>query len=208
MGTIYDVPVLVNNPNPTFEQLSSSGLLLATHLQGSTDLYAAASIAGVKMTAYPFLLDEIYYYQFDFGYTLPFTSYTSNYDGQVSKISASLISTASYPYSLLNSRYVRNFPILQGKSTVVIDMYENQEQANMALANALPINGDISYRLTNCSAPNAPTTANVGDTVTVNLAFPNGYGIASASDVYVTLNGTIISSNYDNGVITFTMPAS
>lgn len=66
---------------------------------------------------------------------------------------------------------------------------------------------EITYRLTNCSAPTAPQSARVGDTVTVPLQFTSGYGIVNpSSDIYVTNNGVIIPSQYSNGVLTFTMP--
>lgn len=65
----------------------------------------------------------------------------------------------------------------------------------------------ITYRLTNCSAPDAPTEAAIGDTVTVPFQFTSGYGIVNpSSDVYVTNNGVVVSSQYSNGVLTFIMP--
>lgn len=65
----------------------------------------------------------------------------------------------------------------------------------------------IAYRLTNCSAPSAPTEAAVGDTVTVTPTFTDGYGVVNpSSDVYVTCNGVTVPSIYTNGVLTFTMP--
>lgn len=64
----------------------------------------------------------------------------------------------------------------------------------------------ITYRLTNCTAPSAPTEAVVGDNVTVIPSFSEGYGIVNPSDIYVTCNGVTIPSTYSNGVLTFTMP--
>lgn len=65
----------------------------------------------------------------------------------------------------------------------------------------------ITYRLTNCTAPSAPTEAAVGDTVTVSPQFTSGYGIVNpSSDVYVMNNGVIVPSTWSNGVLTFTMP--
>lgn len=72
------------------------------------------------------------------------------------------------------------------------------------LVKLLPYN--ISYRLTNCSAPDAPQSANIGDTVNVNFTFPEGFGIVNSSDVYVTNNGVVVPSSYANGRLTFTMP--
>lgn len=64
----------------------------------------------------------------------------------------------------------------------------------------------ITYRLTNCTAPNAPSEASIGDTVRVPLVFPEGYGIVNNANVYVTNNGAIVSSTYSDGVLTFEMP--
>ena len=58
----------------------------------------------------------------------------------------------------------------------------------------------ITYRLTNCTASSAPTQAYVGDTVTVPLTFPEGYGVVNpSSDVYVTCNGVLVPSTYTDG---------
>lgn len=64
----------------------------------------------------------------------------------------------------------------------------------------------ITYRPTNCSFPNAPTEAAVGDTVTVPVAFTEGYTLVNSSDIHVTCNGVLVPSTYDNGTLTFTMP--
>lgn len=69
-----------------------------------------------------------------------------------------------------------------------------------------PVTYPITYRPTNCSFPNAPTEAAVGDTVTVPVAFEEGYGIVNPSDIYVTCNGVSVPSTYNNGTLTFTMP--
>lgn len=64
----------------------------------------------------------------------------------------------------------------------------------------------ITYRLTNCTAPGAPTEARVGNTVVVHVTFPDGYGLVNDSNIYVTNNGVVIPSTYSNGQLTFTMP--
>lgn len=64
----------------------------------------------------------------------------------------------------------------------------------------------ITYRLTNCTAPDAPSEAVVGDTVSVPFVFPDGYGIVNNENVYVTNNGVIVPSTYSDGVLTFEMP--
>lgn len=64
----------------------------------------------------------------------------------------------------------------------------------------------ITYHLTNCTAPTAPTSAMTGDTVNVQLQFPSGYSVVNSSDAYVMNNGVIVPSTYSNGTLTFTMP--
>lgn len=65
----------------------------------------------------------------------------------------------------------------------------------------------ITYRLTNATAPDAPTEAEIGDTVTVELEFPEGYGIVNPqTDIYVTCNGVTVQSSYSAGRLVFTMP--
>lgn len=64
----------------------------------------------------------------------------------------------------------------------------------------------INYRLTNCTAPDAPSEASIGSTVTVPFVFPDGYGIVNNENVYVTNNGVIVPSTYSDGVLTFEMP--
>lgn len=85
-----------------------------------------------------------------------------------------------------------------------VDAYTSYEDLYNALSELAfePIN----YRLTNCTAPQAPTEAAIGSTVTVPLVFPPNYGVVNTSNAYVTNNGVVIPSSYSNGVLTFTMP--
>lgn len=69
-----------------------------------------------------------------------------------------------------------------------------------------PTTYPITYRLTN-AATTGPNEAAVGDTVTVPLTFPEGYGVVNpSSDAYVTCNGVIVPSTYTEGQLVFTMP--
>lgn len=82
-----------------------------------------------------------------------------------------------------------------------IDYFDNLQELFDAMGKP------ITYRLTNCTAPNAPVKAPGGVTVEVPLVFSEGYDIVNpSSDVYVTNNGVVIPSQYSDGVITFTMP--
>lgn len=72
--------------------------------------------------------------------------------------------------------------------------------------NAYPTLYPITYRLTNATTT-GPNEAAVGDTVTIPLTFPEGYGVVNpSSDAYVTCNGIVIPSTYSNGQLVFTMP--
>lgn len=88
---------------------------------------------------------------------------------------------------------------------VLEDIYSTEQEAYdaiMGIQHVFP----ITYRPTNCSFPNAPVEATVGDTVTVPVAFTEGYQLGNPSDIYVTCNGVSVPSTYANGVLTFTMP--
>lgn len=69
-----------------------------------------------------------------------------------------------------------------------------------------PTTYPITYRLTNVTTT-GPNEAAIGDTVTVPLTFPEGYGVVNpSSDAYVTCNGVLVPSTYSNGQLVFTMP--
>lgn len=90
-----------------------------------------------------------------------------------------------------------------------VERFNNMNTMLSAFAEALnaSLKYSITYRLTNCTAPTAPTEAAIGDTVIVPFQFTSGYGIVNpSSDVYVTNNGVVVPSQYSNGVLTFTMP--
>lgn len=88
----------------------------------------------------------------------------------------------------------------------LVDVYDSLELALEALGIHNPLY-PITYRLTNCTSPTAPTEATVGDTVNVIPQFTAGYGVVNpTSDVYVTCNGVLVPSTYANGTLTFTMP--
>ena len=65
-----------------------------------------------------------------------------------------------------------------------------------------------TYRLTNCTAPDAPSEAAPGDTVIVPLVFSEGFGIVNPTDAYVTNDGDSVAStwNANDNTLTFTMP--
>lgn len=89
--------------------------------------------------------------------------------------------------------------------TWIASPYSSRNDAYTALS-SIGNHYPITYRPTNCTFPNAPTQAGVGDTVIVPVSFTEGYGIVNNSDIYVTCNGVTVPSTYNNGTLTFTMP--
>lgn len=95
--------------------------------------------------------------------------------------------------------------------TLIVDGADNYEEfIDVITSLGFSIVGDdypITYRLTNCTAPTAPIEAAVGDTVTVPIVFPEGYGVVNpTTDAYVTCNGVLVPATYSNGQLVFTMP--
>ena len=89
---------------------------------------------------------------------------------------------------------------------MLVDYYDNYQDAYNAISQYLVTGYPITYRLTNATTT-GPSEANVGDTVTVPLTFPDGYGVVNpSSDAYVTCNGVLVPSTYSNGQLVFTMP--
>lgn len=87
-----------------------------------------------------------------------------------------------------------------------VSYYNSEADARTAISAYLPSPYPITYRLTNATTT-GPSEANVGDTVTVPLMFPEGYGIVNpSSDVYVTCNGVSVPSTYSDGQLVFIMP--
>lgn len=88
-----------------------------------------------------------------------------------------------------------------------IPIYDSFDSFKVDVLKYTPITYHIAYRLTNCTAPSAPTEAAVGDTVNVPLVMQQGYDIVTPStDIVVTNNGVVVPHTYSNGNISFTMP--
>lgn len=85
-------------------------------------------------------------------------------------------------------------------------IYDNIEDALLAIKVYLGLAAPITYRVTN-ARHSGPEYGTIGEVVNVSCSFPEGYGIVNPStDVYVTNNGVLIPSTYSNGTLTFTMP--
>lgn len=88
----------------------------------------------------------------------------------------------------------------------VVESYSSKDELFRAFDAIMRVAYPITYRLTNCTAPDAPTEAAVGDSVSVSFVYTEGYGITDNTNVYVTNNGVIVPSTYSDGVLTFEMP--
>lgn len=142
----------------------------------------------------------------------PFSQrFTNTYDSAQSNTgtsTAELVPGYSdlYGYLVTNYNEAYSTTAILDAYVVTVPLYNNvQDFIDEVYRGALTY--PITYRLTNCSAPSAPTEEAVGNTVNVDFAFPEGYGIVNpSSDIYVTNNGVVVPSSYANGRLTFTMP--
>ena len=142
----------------------------------------------------PFTLN--YYYH-------PVDSYDKSTSGSIVK------SIGGYDYNCQFGFDGSSEPITSIINTGIYNTtgYETVQSAIEA-SGVLPIPGtySITYRLTNATTT-GPSEATVGDTVTVPLTFPEGYGVVNpSSDAYVTCNGVLVPSTYSDGQLVFTMP--
>lgn len=67
-------------------------------------------------------------------------------------------------------------------------------------------NYPITYRLTNCTAPNAPTEASGGSEVVINITPSQGYILRSSGVSVVDSNGVSVPYILQGNQIMFTMP--
>lgn len=131
---------------------------------------------------------------------------------RVSSLKNNIPSSSVFTYTLSNYDATRDlyyYISISGSDNQPIDgsPYPSESAALDAIAeSSQPVTYPITYRPTNCSFPNAPTEAAVGENVVVPVTFPDGYGLANESNIYVTNNGVVIPSTYSNGQLTFTMP--
>lgn len=107
-----------------------------------------------------------------------------------------------YPYNM-NPSTTDSF----ANVTYYLDEYSSRSAAIAAVEVYSP-SKPIIYRLTNCTAPSAPSEAATGSTVIVPLVFSEGFGIVSSSDAYVMNDGEQVPAiwNPNDNTITFNMP--
>lgn len=209
MGTVYTIPYIDSSSYGISPPLANTtdynscaymranGFLMVGNTSSITFIAKGVSItSGAQLACYSYSSERLYWIikpNSSESYAIAnsttgdlnnSSNRSANWDGY--------FTGAHYGSNYIPSHWVQN-----------VDLYSTQEEAETALG----INIPIIYRLTNCTAPSAPQYATVGETVTVDFTFPDGYSIVNPnSDVYVTKNGVIVPSTYSNGVLTFDMP--
>ena len=162
--------------------------------------YMATDTPGVQMAAY-MSGAEYYYIACNTSFNMRFVTVkdtTINYDSGIINIDADNLSIDRY------SRLFTSPDASRDNQIFYINLFNNESECLEALRGGALI--PITYRLTNCTAPDAPSSALHGSTVTVTLNFTEGFGLVNASDAYVMNNGVLIPSSVANNVLTFTMP--
>lgn len=207
MGTVYDMPVIssadygIAPPSSlTYDEAScrymrDNGLLLQGTTASNKFVAKGTDISGVKLAAYSVHDGRVYWIIAAPGRFSVANSTTVELDNAGNR-SANWAGYFDPPYYGSNA--------LLSSLSLNIDLFDSEEEALRALG--IGTTYPITYRPTNCSFPNAPTEAAVGDTVNVSVTFPEGYGLVNESNIYVTNNGVVIPSTYSNGQLTFTMP--
>ena len=128
------------------------------------------------------------------------------------------------PENFITSDNKLDYSAIAGMNAIVLLCYHNVRVGTIVAVNLITYSNDpstipgysifndityrnITYRLTNCTAPDAPQFAAIGSEVTVPLIFTEGFGVNNPStDAYVMNNGVLVPSTYSNGTLTFTMP--
>ena len=203
MGTVYSVP----NTGLSDQIITTNGLMAATLLENSVEQYTYWFGSNVNSVAIGF-------------YTLPNTrfgwyiasinQFTVRESAKYANGSSSEIIEVTGEYDSSLSKFIydgQNTPSGAGISlSWHVNPYSSLTEAKEAVLNWQPMR-NITYRLTNCTAPDAPQSASSGSEVTVPLIFTEGFGVNNPStDAYVMNNGVLVPSTYANGVLTFTMP--
>ncbi len=201
MGRVYDLPYDTDYTNSSV-QYSKGFLMWKVYFPtyGDADCRALARTSGVKAAAWMDGSVLRCYFASSNAFNIDYSEWIAtnrfnhrSYASEGNRWITTIQHTSRYSSNA-------NYP-----PTPYIEYYSTYNEMAAALEQSL--GGDeIRYVLTNCSAPNAPTTAQPGSRVTVPFVMDDGYDIVNSNDVYVMNNNMIIPSEYSNGVLTFTMP--
>lgn len=214
MGAVYRLPKVVldsgvpsfNTTNPSESQLTVFNTVVSNGIAG----YRVNTVLYNWVTNYYVTINDDVLITFFYTPSIPKIGYCIKSIGGVINIAYDRSNNPkTYGYEIFTTQYGitdYQFDATYLDIDMLLDYYPTLEEAHMALDDTPLVVYPITYRPTNCSFPNAPTEAAVGDEVVVPVTFPDGYGIVNNSDIYVTNNGVIIPSTYSNGQLTFTMP--
>lgn len=217
MAQVYTIPDVGNlsfssysGTNPSQDTLDNVNIIISGGIHVGSG-HADAENPSYVLESY-WACNEADTFQFGYYYTdASRTSIKVAYKiiSQCARYTAIVFSTPAGRYDLASTVYSPGiiFPnyigfSAEGVLNAGLSIFDNINQIKAAFGIAFP----ITYRPTNCSFPNAPTEAAVGDTVIVPVTFPDGYGLVNESNIYVTNNGVAVPSTYSNGQLTFTMP--
>ena len=211
MGTVYDIPITNEST------VITTGLIVGTRVSTGRKFRVGANIEGAKIAAY--VHDDIIYRYISsessagengiiVSYNSPWTFYAYTGLTATGTIYVVPVDNPEYfnPRYTISSRFYNSVGERGVSIAPSIDAFNTSSEALQAMGISMPGKYPITYRPTNCSFPNAPAKAAVGDTVVVPVVFPDGYGLVNDSNIYVTNNGVVIPSTYTNGQLTFTMP--
>lgn len=142
-----------------------------------------------------------------FNYRVVNCSDSGAYDYTYPKVPATGVSYNLAPYGATTAYQVNHSGATPAGFDVTspYGIFATRDRA-VAAVTAKQAETSIKYRLTNCTAPNAPMYAAPGQTVAVQLVIASGFQIMSPDDVYVENNGEKIPSSFVNNTITFVMP--
>lgn len=87
-----------------------------------------------------------------------------------------------------------------------LDYYNSQQEAYDAISQAVSGYYPITYHLTNCTAPDAPTEARNGSDVVISITPSQGYILRSSGVSVVDSNGVSVPYIVQGNQIAFTMP--
>lgn len=209
MGRLVIAPRL---SDLSFNNVRDNGILLVSNVNFSSDndvrVYAAAAaskpditvLAGVYYSdghyrgAMAYVSDESSGPSYRFAYVNPDNSRHNLGSGSFVRVSSTNV-------------WIAMAEIGDNEGTPAIESFSSREEFIAAVVGWTP-SQPITYRLTNCTAPDAPSSAEPGSVVVVPLVFSEGFGIVNSSDAYVMNNGVQVPAiwNPNDNTITFNMP--
>lgn len=189
-----------------------SDLLLLPNLGSSIPSYATMVSSGYSSSGqyYAVSTDSVYAFNVDSlnaGASYSFNSYTMYYTigSQVSSATPLSLTITIDGVSYAYYRVQRSSG--QYYDSPAAPQVANDEEAIAMMLGAMAI--PITYYLTNCSAPSAPTSVQPGGTVSFPVTVSPGYNIfnpVQGGSISVYQGDVYIPFTFENGQLTFTAP--